>query len=305
MNQNDRLYRHRLSWEESYPDLEDVTAALEYAGDYYPAEAAAILGSEPHSWHNRQRHMGKLSTAFPKTVFTLDVTPEAQDAPTGEAGLDTPAPFREYYRNGLVQAAGSLNPPGFNPDEFNPDELTKTQGVGTQGTGKLQETPIPDNIYRCGGLDSGFPDLEAIHFTDGRNDEEQPDELYYAELLDEEYQTWAAGFFCTWCLRAAGLEAQDRPTLQEEIDRRSQAGPSREEGGGPDSCGAVLGCTRETSVVLETPGGGYFGKVCGPHADQLNRYLEAMMEVNRTLAQGSSINSREIPVFADFMSQAA
>ena len=204
-----QLNTHSLTWDTSYPNRQSLLDRLEYITELPVSELEAILNGRPDPWHHRQQDLGKLSRDYPQTLFTLEV----QGPSVGDLG-------REYYQDGLVHAVRA-EPPAF--PAFNEAELGLPRGVGTNSTSNLERTLLPDNDCRCQGADSGFMDLETIHFLDDRDDLEEASSLYYAELDDPEYQISASGFFCESCLRAAGITPEGRTTLFQEIQKRARA----------------------------------------------------------------------------------
>ncbi len=207
MNQNNC---HRLTWDIG-PDQQQVLDALEeYTGFSIPA-IQEILEGEAQDWPYRQVNMARLSREWPETVFALDIL-----------GPQEEQQAREYYRNGHMHTVFSINAfPELNPGDLKPLPMF----AGSGQTSKLHTTPMPEGRLRCDGAECGFTGLENVHFTDGRDHEDQPEDLYYAELIDQEYQMECSGFFCSWCLEAAGLTPEGRTTLLEEMEWRQNAEP--------------------------------------------------------------------------------
>ena len=191
---------YQISWE-GLPDRQWLQEALENVSGLEPQSVRRIIEGEVQQWPNRRTNMARMSRDWPDVVFTIDILN-----------------YREYYRNGLVQEVSSIL--AF-PD-FCPDDLREPTGIGTLSTANLARTSLPDPRFRCEGAECGFQDLEDIHFTDDRDHEDQPEDLYYAELVDEEYAMETRGFFCLECLKTAGLQPEGRPTLTEIIITRSK-----------------------------------------------------------------------------------
>ena len=242
---------HKLTWEPGQspaptgvgdPSRQQVQTALEEAGGMDRQTARRILEGDAQDWPHRQVNMARLSREWPETVFALDILgpPERPGVHPGslrgtaDRGRTSPEmqKTREYYRNGHMHTVFPTNEfPELNPADLKPvprftpgGDREGPEGTGTHPSTRLHRTPLPEGRLRCDGADCGFTDLENVHFTDGRDHEDQPEDLYYAELADQEYQMEGSGFFCSWCLEEAGLTREGRTTLLEEMERRQGAG---------------------------------------------------------------------------------
>ena len=78
---------------------------------------------------------------------------------------------------------------------------------------------MPDPTFRCAGADSSIEHLYEIHPED-QNTHQGAANLFYADIIDEEYQQEASGFFCKECLEAYDLIADERMTLLSAIRER-------------------------------------------------------------------------------------
>ena len=129
---------HRLEWNEPTPTQEEILEFLETPPPdrdprhpYHDPDTSMWLETlfehVPTVWHNRETHMGLVSTRWPNVTFTLTVENEEE-----------PIPTREYYRNGMVQTApGTLTFPPFDPEKLNPTGATHSEPADAT------ETPEP------------------------------------------------------------------------------------------------------------------------------------------------------------------
>ena len=210
MNQH---WNHKLSWERAPTSLGEITQALGETAGTSPGCFDEILAGNQEWWPGRQNQMARMSTRWPNTIFVLDLQPTS--------GMDDP-PIREYYWNGLVQAvAAELVFP-----RFNPREMEEPQKLATQDKGGIRQTALPEHPERCQGPDSGFHQLEEVHFLDSIPgmivEPIPPEELFYTELDDPDCRLTGSGFFCMECLQTAGTTPAGRITLQQEMERRGR-----------------------------------------------------------------------------------
>ena len=78
---------------------------------------------------------------------------------------------------------------------------------------------MPEPSFRCAGADSSIEHLYEIHPED-ENAHQGATDLFYADIIDEEYQQEASGFFCNECLEKYDLIADERITLLSAIRER-------------------------------------------------------------------------------------
>ena len=75
---------------------------------------------------------------------------------------------------------------------------------------------MPKAVYPCCGEDSNMERQAEIH-PRGQDMHHPAGELFYAEIIDEEFQMEARGFFCEPCLRAYDLSRHERTSLAERL----------------------------------------------------------------------------------------
>ena len=199
---------HRLTWVVVPPTEGEVNEAL---AKIMESDKEAEISDRLHGcwaeWDHHKKHLAALSREWPGTTFTLEYQ-----------GIQLPDRHREQHRNGRVQHE-DLH---WENTGFDPDKPDTGGGPGTMEFGKLNRTSLPEHPgFRCSGAEAGFDELESVHFQDDTGAIFEPEDLWYAELVDEEYQIEGSGFLCQACLEAAGLTAAGRPTLLEEMDRRA------------------------------------------------------------------------------------
>lgn len=199
---------HRITWKGENPREHEIMEALEDVAEESDETIQKRFSGCWTEWDYRRLHMAKVSRRWPETVFTLEYQGKR---------IDDRA--RELYRNGLVQTEEAA----WGGGEFDPQKAVPG-GPGTMTFDMLDRTSLRDHPgFQCGGMESGFSELEQIHFRDDTGGIVDPAELWYAELVDDEYAIQGSGFLCEDCLKAAGLTREGRPTLLEEMARRARA----------------------------------------------------------------------------------
>ena len=196
---------HRITWAEDSPREDEVQQALEDINEGDENVIRERIGGLWVDWPHHQLHMAKLSLRWPEVIFTLEYQ-----------GEDIGDRARERYRNGACHRDEAA----WRDEEFNP-KRAEPAGIGRLTFAMMDRTPVPDHPgFQCSGADSGFHDLESVHFGDDMGAIKEPGELWYAELVDEEYAMEGSGFLCEDCLKAVGLTSDGRPSLVEEMARR-------------------------------------------------------------------------------------
>ena len=81
----------------------------------------------------------------------------------------------------------------------------------------------PQAYYRCESTFFGPNKTEDVHFRDDEGGFLRPDDLYYAELTEEETETTYRGFFCATCIERFGKKYGHRPTLATFLETKATA----------------------------------------------------------------------------------
>lgn len=198
---------HRLDWTgEEIREADIRETLLEVTEDSLEEIQERIDGCWT-AWPQRTKQVAALSRKWPGERFVMECQ-----------GMELKDRFREHYRNGQVQREEFR----WSQDGFDPDRPAEPGGPGTLGMEKLHRTSLPEHPgFQCSGAGSGFDQLEAVHFQDDTGAIRDPGELWYAELVDDEYAIEGCGFLCSECLEAAGIRPEGRPTLLEEMARRA------------------------------------------------------------------------------------
>ena len=84
---------------------------------------------------------------------------------------------------------------------------------------KQIKTAMPEPSFRCAGADSIIEHLYENHPED-EYAQQAAIALFYADIIDEECQQEASGFFCQDCLEAYDLVVDERLTLLSAIRER-------------------------------------------------------------------------------------
>ena len=75
---------------------------------------------------------------------------------------------------------------------------------------------MPKAVYPCCGEDANLERQDKIH-PGGQDMHHPAGDLFYAEIIDHEFQMEARGFFCEPCLRAYDLSRNERTSLEERL----------------------------------------------------------------------------------------